>query len=125
MGPVTTDSRRYDHITSAIGRAISAGTAPRACYVTRRRTSAAEPGKTLTAGVIAIRVAPTQPILDKGTSRAREWDDALSKARFDFRGEDQSNSALDSVPRAPTTTRRCADGARCALLLDVRAKFCS
>jgi phosphomethylpyrimidine synthase len=74
------------------------------------------------AGVIAYKIAAHAADLAKGHPRAREWDDALSKARFDFRWEDQFNLALDPghralVPRRDHAGRRREGG---AFLLDVR-----
>jgi len=71
--------------------------------------------------VIAYKIAAHAADLAKGHPRAREWDDELSKARFEFRWEDQFNLALDPVTaRAyhdetlPATARRSRTSARCA-----------
>ena len=74
------------------------------------------------AGVIAYKIAAHAADLAKGHPRAQAWDDALSKARFEFRWEDQFNLALDPVtarayPRCDAAGRRRQGR---ALLLDVR-----
>ncbi len=124
LGPLTTDiAPGYDHITSAIGAAMIGwyGTAM-LCYVTPKEHLGLPNRDDVKAGVIAYKIAAHAADLAKGHPRAREWDDALSKARFDFRWEDQFNLALDpvtarSVPRRDDA-RRWREGG--ALLLDVR-----
>ena len=72
--------------------------------------------------MIAYKIAAHAADLAKGHPRAREWDDALSKARFEFRWEDQFNLALDPGHRARLPRRDAARRRRQgrALLLDVR-----
>ncbi len=99
LGPLTTDiAPGYDHITSAIGAALIGwyGTAM-LCYVTPKEHLGLPDRNDVKAGVIAYRIAAHAADLAKGHPRAREWDDALSKARFEFRWEDQFNLALDPV----------------------------
>ncbi len=99
LGPLTTDiAPAYDHITSAIGAAMigRAGTAL-LCYVTPKEHLGLPNRDDVKAGVIAYRIAAHAADLAKGHAGAQEWDDALSKARFDFRWEDQFNLSLDPV----------------------------
>jgi phosphomethylpyrimidine synthase len=99
LGPLTTDiAPGYDHITSAIGAAMIGwyGTAM-LCYVTPKEHLGLPNRDDVKAGVIAYRIAAHAADLAKGHPRARAWDDALSKARFEFRWEDQFNLALDPV----------------------------
>jgi phosphomethylpyrimidine synthase len=99
LGPLTTDvAPGYDHVTSAIGAAIigSLGTAM-LCYVTPKEHLGLPDREDVKQGMIAYRIAAHAADLAKGHPRAREWDDALSKARFEFRWEDQFNLALDPV----------------------------
>jgi len=79
------------------------------------------------AGVIAYRIAAHAADLAKGHPRAREWDDALSKARFEFRWEDQFNLALDPVTtRAYHDETLPAEGAKVAHFCSMCGpKFCS
>ncbi|PTX60316.1 hydroxymethylpyrimidine synthase [Melghirimyces profundicolus] len=97
LGPLTTDiAPGYDHITSAIGAALIAwhGTAM-LCYVTPKEHLGLPNREDVKEGVIAYKIAAHAADLAKGHPRAREWDDALSKARFEFRWEDQFNLSLD------------------------------
>src|SRR2546429_106518 len=97
LGPLTTDiAPGYDHITSAIGAAMIGwyGTAM-LCYVTPKEHLGLPNKKDVKDGVIAYKIAAHAAELAKGHPRAREWDDALSKARFEFRWEDQFNLGLD------------------------------
>jgi phosphomethylpyrimidine synthase len=106
LGPLTTDvAPGYDHITSAIGAAMIGwlGTAM-LCYVTPKEHLGLPNRKDVKDGVIAYKIAAHAADLAKGHPRAREWDDALSRARFDFRWEDQFNLALD-----PETAREFHD----------------
>ena len=106
LGPLTTDiAPGYDHVTSAIGAAQIGwyGTAM-LCYVTPKEHLGLPDRDDVKAGVIAYRVAAHAADLAKGHPRAQEWDDTLSKARFDFRWEDQFNLALD-----PPTARSFHD----------------
>ncbi len=106
LGPLTTDiAPGYDHITSAIGAANIAhlGTAL-LCYVTPKEHLGLPNRDDVKAGVIAYKIAAHAADLAKGHPGAQMWDDALSKARFEFRWEDQFNLALD-----PTTARSMHD----------------
>jgi len=97
LGPLTTDiAPGYDHITSAIGAAMIGwyGTAM-LCYVTPKEHLGLPDKKDVKDGVIAYRIAAHAADLAKGHPGARLRDDALSKARFEFRWEDQFNLALD------------------------------
>ncbi|MCG6989226.1 MAG: phosphomethylpyrimidine synthase ThiC [Gemmatimonadetes bacterium] len=97
LGPLTTDiAPAYDHITSAIGAAQIGwyGTAM-LCYVTPKEHLGLPDRDDVKRGVITYRIAAHAADLAKGHPRAQEWDDALSKARFDFRWRDQFNLALD------------------------------
>lgn len=99
LGPLTTDiAPGYDHITSAIGAANIAhyGTAL-LCYVTPKEHLGLPNRDDVKAGVIAYKIAAHAADLAKGHPSAQQWDDALSKARFTFRWEDQFNLALDPV----------------------------
>jgi len=106
LGPLTTDiAPGYDHITSAIGAALIGwyGTAM-LCYVTPKEHLGLPNREDVKAGVIAYKIAAHAADLAKGHPWAHEWDDALSKARFEFRWEDQFNLALD-----PETARAFHD----------------
>ena len=99
LGPLTTDvAPGYDHITSAIGAAQIGwyGTAM-LCYVTPKEHLGLPDRQDVKDGVIAYRIAAHAADLAKGHPRAQEWDDALSKARFEFRWEDQFNLSMDPV----------------------------
>jgi phosphomethylpyrimidine synthase len=129
LGPLTTDiAPGYDHITSAIGAAMIGwyGTAM-LCYVTPKEHLGLPDRDDVKAGVIAYRIAAHAADLAKGHPRAREWDDALSKARFDFRWEDQFNLALDPVTaRAYHDETLPSDGAKVAHFCSMCGpKFCS
>jgi phosphomethylpyrimidine synthase len=106
LGPLTTDiAPGYDHITSAIGAAMIGwfGTAM-LCYVTPKEHLGLPNKKDVKDGVIAYKIAAHAADLAKGHPNARVWDDALSKARFEFRWEDQFNLSLD-----PETAREFHD----------------
>jgi len=106
LGPLTTDiAPGYDHITSAIGAAMIGwfGTAM-LCYVTPKEHLGLPDREDVKAGVIAYRIAAHAADLAKGHPAARLRDDALSRARFDFRWEDQFNLSLD-----PDTARKFHD----------------
>lgn len=116
LGPLTTDiAPAYDHITSAIGAAMiaQAGTAM-LCYVTPKEHLGLPNRKDVKDGVIAYKIAAHAADLAKGHPRAQQRDDALSKARFEFRWEDQFNLSLDpdtarefhdeTLPAAPAKT---------------------
>jgi len=106
LGPIVTDvAPGYDHITSAIGGAMIAsyGTAM-LCYVTPKEHLGLPNKQDVKDGCIAYRIAAHAADLAKGHPGAQEWDDAMSKARFEFRWEDQFNLAL-----APDTAREFHD----------------
>ncbi|MBW7924681.1 MAG: phosphomethylpyrimidine synthase ThiC [Burkholderiaceae bacterium] len=97
LGPLATDiAPGYDHITSAIGAAQIGwyGTAM-LCYVTPKEHLGLPDRNDVRAGVIAYRIAAHAADLARGHPAAQLRDDALSRARFDFRWEDQFNLALD------------------------------
>ncbi|MBL4847062.1 MAG: phosphomethylpyrimidine synthase ThiC [Planctomycetes bacterium] len=97
LGPLTTDiAPGYDHITSAIGAAMigSYGTAM-LCYVTPKEHLGLPNKEDVREGVITYKIAAHAADLCKGHPGAQERDDALSKARFEFRWEDQFNLSLD------------------------------
>jgi phosphomethylpyrimidine synthase len=129
LGPLTTDiAPGYDHITSAIGAAMIGwyGTAM-LCYVTPKEHLGLPNRDDVKAGVIAYKIAAHAADLAKGHPRARAWDDALSKARFDFRWQDQFNLALDPVTaRAYHDETLPAEGAKVAHFCSMCGpKFCS
>jgi phosphomethylpyrimidine synthase len=106
LGPLVTDvAPGYDHITSAIGAAMIGwfGTAM-LCYVTPKEHLGLPNKKDVKDGVIAYKIAAHAADLAKGHPGARVWDDTLSKARFEFRWEDQFHLALD-----PETAREFHD----------------
>src|SRR3989441_632600 len=106
LGPLVTDiAPGYDHITSAIGAAMIGwfGTAM-LCYVTPKEHLGLPDRDDVKDGVIAYKIAAHAADLAKSHPRAREWDDALSKARFEFRWEDQFNLSMD-----PETAREFHD----------------
>jgi len=97
LGPLTTDiAPGYDHITSAIGAAIIGwhGTAM-LCYVTPKEHLGLPDKNDVREGVLAYKVAAHAADLAKGHPAAQYRDNALSKARFEFRWEDQFNLSLD------------------------------
>jgi phosphomethylpyrimidine synthase len=129
LGPLTTDiAPGYDHITSAIGAAMIGwyGTAM-LCYVTPKEHLGLPNRDDVKAGVIAYKIAAHAADLAKGHPRAQAWDDALSKARFEFRWQDQFNLALDPVTaRAFHDETLPADGAKVAHFCSMCGpKFCS
>ncbi|MDQ0465791.1 phosphomethylpyrimidine synthase [Caulobacter ginsengisoli] len=106
LGPLTTDiAPGYDHITSAIGAAMIGwfGTAM-LCYVTPKEHLGLPDREDVKQGVIAYKIAAHAGDLAKGHPGAQAWDDALSRARFEFRWEDQFNLGLD-----PETAREYHD----------------
>ncbi|MCC7386905.1 MAG: phosphomethylpyrimidine synthase ThiC [Deltaproteobacteria bacterium] len=129
LGPLVTDiAPGYDHITSAIGAAMIAwyGTAM-LCYVTPKEHLGLPNKKDVKDGVIAYKIAAHAADLAKGHPGAQARDDALSKARFEFRWQDQFGLSLD-----PTTARDFhdqtlpADGAKVAHFCSMCGpKFCS
>jgi phosphomethylpyrimidine synthase len=129
LGPLTTDiAPGYDHITSAIGAAMIGwyGTAM-LCYVTPKEHLGLPNRDDVKAGVIAYKIAAHAADLAKGHPRAQAWDDALSKARFEFRWQDQFNLALDPVTaRAYHDETLPAEGAKVAHFCSMCGpKFCS
>lgn len=97
LGPLTTDiAPGYDHITSAIGAAMIGwfGTSM-LCYVTPKEHLGLPDKNDVREGVIAYKIAAHAADLAKGHPRAHRRDDALSKARFEFRWKDQFNLSLD------------------------------
>ena len=97
LGPLVTDiAPGYDHITSAIGAAMIGwfGTAM-LCYVTPKEHLGLPDRDDVKDGVIAYKIAAHAADLAKGHPGAHERDDALSKARFEFRWQDQFNLSLD------------------------------
>ncbi len=97
LGPLPIDvSPGYDHLASAIGAAMIGmmGTAL-LCYVTPKEHLGLPDKDDVKQGLIAYRIAAHAADLAKGLPGARDWDDALSKARFEFRWEDQFNLAID------------------------------
>jgi len=129
LGPLTTDiAPGYDHITSAIGAAMIGwyGTAM-LCYVTPKEHLGLPNKKDVKDGVITYKLAAHAADLAKGHPGAQYRDNALSKARFEFRWEDQFNLSLD-----PDTAREYhdetlpADGAKVAHFCSMCGpKFCS
>ncbi len=97
LGPLTTDiAPGYDHITSAIGAAMIGwfGTAM-LCYVTPKEHLGLPNKDDVRTGVITYKIAAHAADLAKGHKTAHQRDDALSKARFEFRWRDQFNLSLD------------------------------
>lgn len=99
LGPLTTDiAPGYDHITSAIGAAnIAALGTAMLCYVTPKEHLGLPNRDDVKAGIIAYKIAAHAADLAKELPGAQDRDDALSKARFEFRWNDQFNLALDPV----------------------------
>jgi phosphomethylpyrimidine synthase len=97
------------------------------CYVTPKEHLGLPDRDDVKAGVIAYKIAAHAADLGKGHPRARQWDDALSRARFDFRWEDQFNLALDPVTaRAYHDETLPAEGAKLAHFCSMCGpKFCS
>jgi phosphomethylpyrimidine synthase len=129
LGPLTTDiAPGYDHITSAIGAAMIGwyGTAM-LCYVTPKEHLGLPNKDDVKAGVIAYKIAAHAADLAKGHPAAQAWDDAISKARFEFRWEDQFNLALDpETARAYHDETLPAEGAKTAHFCSMCGpRFCS
>jgi phosphomethylpyrimidine synthase len=106
LGPLTTDvAPGYDHITSAIGAAMIGwfGTAM-LCYVTPKEHLGLPNREDVKVGVMTYKLAAHAADLAKGHPGARMWDDAVSRARFEFRWEDQFNLGID-----PETAREYHD----------------
>ena len=121
LGPLTTDiAPGYDHITSGIGAAMIGwyGTAM-LCYVTPKEHLGLPNKQDVKEGVITYKLAAHAADVAKGHPGAVEWDNAMSKARFEFRWEDQFNLALDpDTARAYHDETLPATGAK-------KAHFCS
>ncbi len=129
LGPLTTDvAPGYDHITSAIGAAMIGwfGTAM-LCYVTPKEHLGLPDRNDVKDGVIAYRIAAHAADLAKGHPSARIWDDAISKARFEFRWRDQFALAMDpETAEAFHDETLPADGAKVAHFCSMCGpKFCS
>ncbi len=129
LGPLVTDvAPGYDHITSGIGAAMIGwfGTAM-LCYVTPKEHLGLPDRDDVKVGVVTYKLAAHAADLAKGHPAAKQWDDALSKARFEFRWRDQFNLSLD-----PETAEQYhdqtlpAEGAKTAHFCSMCGpKFCS
>ena len=121
LGPLVTDiAPGYDHITSGIGAAMIGwwGTAM-LCYVTPKEHLGLPNAEDVKQGVITYKIAAHAADLARGSERAKLRDDALSKARFEFRWQDQFNLSLDpETARAYHDETLPAEGAK-------SAHFCS
>jgi phosphomethylpyrimidine synthase len=129
LGPLVTDIfPGYDHITSCIG-ATSAGYhgASMLCYVTPKEHLGLPDREDVKQGVIAYRIAAHAADLAKRHPRAQEWDNALSKARVEFRWRDQVNLSLDPVTALEYHDETLpAEGAKLAHFCSMCGpKFCS
>lgn len=129
LGPLVTDiAPGYDHITSAIGAAMIGwyGTSM-LCYVTPKEHLGLPNKKDVKDGVIAYKIAAHAADLAKGHPGAQYRDNALSKARFEFRWEDQFNLSLDpETARAFHDETLPAEGAKIAHFCSMCGpKFCS
>jgi phosphomethylpyrimidine synthase len=129
LGPLVTDiAPGYDHITSAIGAAMIGwyGTAL-LCYVTPKEHLGLPDKDDVRAGVIAYKIAAHAADLAKGHPGARARDDALSRARFEFRWEDQFELGLDpELARAYHDETLPAEGAKTAHFCSMCGpQFCS
>jgi phosphomethylpyrimidine synthase len=129
LGPLVTDvAPGYDHITSGIGAAMIGwfGCAM-LCYVTPKEHLGLPDRDDVKAGVIAYRISAHAADLAKGHPAARIWDDAMSKARFEFRWRDQFALALDpETAQAYHDETLPADGAKVAHFCSMCGpKFCS
>jgi len=121
LGPLTTDiAPGYDHITSAIGAAMIGwfGTAM-LCYVTPKEHLGLPDRNDVKTGVITYKLAAHAADLAKGHPAARLHDDAISRARFEFRWEDQFNLGLDPE------TARCFHDETLPKEAHKTAHFCS
>ncbi len=126
LGPLTTDiAPGYDHITSGIGAAMIGwfGCAM-LCYVTPKEHLGLPDRDDVKDGVITYKIAAHAADLAKGHPAAQLRDDALSRARFDFRWQDQFNLGLDPDTAREYPRRDAAEGSAQggAFLLDVRAE---
>ncbi|CAN8285455.1 unnamed protein product [Cochlearia groenlandica] len=129
LGPLTTDiAPGYDHITSAIGAAnIGALGTALLCYVTPKEHLGLPNRDDVKAGVIAYKIAAHAADLAKQHPYAQAWDDALSKARFEFRWMDQFALSLDPMTAMSYHDETLpADGAKVAHFCSMCGpKFCS
>ncbi len=129
LGPLATDiAPGYDHITSAIGAATIAmhGTAM-LCYVTPKEHLGLPNRDDVRVGVVTYKLAAHSADIAKAHPGARAWDDALSKARFEFRWRDQFALALDptdrgDLPRRDPPSRERQTAHFCSMY---GPKFCS
>jgi len=129
LGPLTTDiAPGYDHITSAIGAAMIGwfGTAM-LCYVTPKEHLGLPNKEDVRVGVITYKIAAHAADLAKGNAAAKAHDDELSRARFEFRWEDQFNLSLDpETAKSYHDETLPADGAKVAHFCSMCGpKFCS
>ncbi|MFH1763692.1 MAG: phosphomethylpyrimidine synthase ThiC, partial [Gemmatimonadota bacterium] len=129
LGPLVTDiAPGYDHITSAVGAAQIGwyGTAL-LCYVTPKEHLGLPDRDDVKRGVITYKIAAHAADLAKGHPGAQERDDALSKARFEFRWRDQFNLALDPMTALEYHDETLpAEGAKVAQFCSMCGpKFCS
>ncbi|MEE8515360.1 MAG: phosphomethylpyrimidine synthase ThiC [Alphaproteobacteria bacterium] len=129
LGPLTTDiAPGYDHITSAIGAAMIGwfGTAM-LCYVTPKEHLGLPNRDDVKVGVVTYKIAAHASDLAKGLPAAQVRDDALSKARFDFRWRDQFNLSLDPDTATDYHDQTLpAEGAKVAHFCSMCGpKFCS
>ncbi len=129
LGPLTTDvAPGYDHITSGIGAAnIGAAGCALLCYVTPKEHLGLPNRDDVKTGVISYKIAAHAADLAKRHPGAQAWDDALSRARFEFRWEDQFNLSLDPVTaRAFHDETLPGDGAKLSKFCSMCGpKFCS
>lgn len=129
LGPLTTDiAPGYDHITSAIGAAMIGwfGTAM-LCYVTPKEHLGLPNKEDVRVGVVTYKIAAHAADLAKGNAAAKMHDDELSKARFEFRWEDQFNLSLDpETAKSYHDETLPSDGAKLAHFCSMCGpKFCS
>ncbi len=109
LGPLTTDiAPGYDHFTSGIGAAMIGwfGCAM-LCYVTPKEHLGLPNKEDVKQGLITYKIAAHAADLAKGHPGAQIRDNAMSKARFEFRWEDQFNSRSTRSPRGPITMKPC------------------
>ncbi len=129
LGPLVTDvAPGYDHIASAVGAAMIGwmGTAM-LCYVTPKEHLGLPNKEDVRQGIMAYKIAAHAADLAKGHPRAREWDDAVSKARFEFRWQDQFHLGLDpETAEAYHDETMPAEGAKTAHFCSMCGpQFCS
>lgn len=121
LGPIVTDvAPGYDHITSAIGAAIAAYSgASFICYVTPSEHLGLPDPEDVRIGVIAARIAAHAADVARGRKGAREWDERISKARFEFDWREQFRLSIDPE-RAEEIHGRSLPGEE-----HMRSEFCS